>query len=129
MKGLAKNNVILVADDDLLVRRIIHSALKHVGKIIEVSDGSLVEKAYEEHKPDVVFLDIHLPNITGLDLIESLAKLDPNMYVIMVSADSSSENVKTALAKGCKGFLTKPFTKERILNLFNACPTVKFSDQ
>ena len=128
MKGKTTKNVVLVADDDLFVRKVIHAALSDLAEIIEVDDGKDVANAYEKHQPDVVFLDIHLPHISGLELIESIKGLDANAYIIMVSADSSQDNVKAAHAKGSKGFLTKPFTKERILHLFNACPTIKFSD-
>ena len=128
MKGNNKKNVVLVADDDLFVRKIIRAALQHLADIVEVGDGNDVLGFYEEYQPDVVFLDIHMPHASGLDLIEPVKALDANAYIIVVSADSSPENVKTALSKGSKGFLTKPFTKERILHLFNACPTIKFSD-
>ena len=128
MKGKTTKNVVIVADDDLFVRKVIHAALADLADIIEVDDGKDVANAYEKHEPDVVFLDIHLPHMSGLDLIEPIKALDANAYIIMVSADSSPDNVKAAQAKGSKGFLTKPFTKERILHLFNACPTIKFSD-
>lgn len=128
MKGKNKKNLIIVADDDLFVRKVIRSALEEIAEIVEVTDGAEVMKVYTEHTPDILFLDIHLPNVSGMDLIRPILKMDVSAYIIMLSADSSADNVKTSSLRGCKGFLTKPFEKSRILHFFNTCPTIKFMD-
>ncbi|MFW0777564.1 MAG: response regulator [Rickettsiales bacterium] len=129
MRGSNKKNVVMVADDDLFVRKVIISALSEVAEIVEVADGAEVLTAYKEHMPDVIFLDIHLPNVSGLDLVYDLSKADVGAYIIMLSADSSEDNVRNSRLKGAKGFLTKPFKKERIMHYFNSCPTIKFADE
>lgn len=128
MRGNNKKNVVLIADDDLFVRKVIISAISDLTEIVEVSDGAQVEQAYREHKPDIIFLDIHLPNVSGLELVYKLIKEDMAAYIVMLSADSSEENVLNSKLKGARGFLTKPFKKERIMHFFNACPTIKFAD-
>lgn len=128
MRGMRKNNLIIVADDDLFVRKVIKAALQDLTDIIEVTDGADVERIYKEHMPDILFLDIHLPNKLGIDLIRPLLKIDVGAYIVMLSADSSEDNVRNARLRGSKGFLTKPFNKARILHYFNTCPTIGFSD-
>jgi two-component system, chemotaxis family, chemotaxis protein CheY len=123
-----KNNVVLVADDDLFVRKIIRAALQDLAEIVEVTDGALVQEAYKKCHPDLVFLDIHLPNISGMDLIRPLIRADQGAYVVMLSADSSTENVRDSRLRGSRGFLTKPFDKKRIMHFFNSCPTIRFVD-
>ena len=129
MRGDNKRNVVMVADDDLFVRKVIISALSDIAEIVEVTDGAEVLEKYKGCTPDILFLDIHLPNISGLDLLHSLRKADVSAYVVMLSADSSEDNVRNSRLKGAKGFLTKPFRKERILHYFNTCPTVQFVDE
>lgn len=126
MRGQNKNNVVMIADDDLFVRKVIRAALRDFAEVVEVADGADVQACYAKHLPDIVFLDIHLPNISGLEVIRSIRKRDLGAHIVMLSADSCIENVRASRFNGSKGFLTKPFEKKRILQLFNACPTVKF---
>ncbi len=128
MRGSNKTNVVMIADDDLFVRKVVMGALSGLTEFIEVVDGSDVEKTYLKHMPDLIFLDIHLPNHSGLDLIHNLLHKDKGAFIVMLSADSSELNVRNARLRGAKGFVTKPFTKDRILHYFNKCPTVQFVD-
>ncbi len=123
-----QGNIVMVADDDLFVRKILRSALQNLVTIVETGDGADVEKLYKDNVPDVLFLDIHLPNKTGLELIESIKEIDPDAYIIMVSADSSTDNVKISSKHGVKGFMTKPFNRDRVLKHVMNCPTVEFMD-
>lgn len=124
MRDPNENNVVLVADDDMFVRKIIRKGLEGLADIVEVVDGAEVEEAYRENKPSMVFLDIHLPNQSGIELLPKIKAIDPQAYIVMLSADSSITNVKAAMGQGAKGFLTKPFERERMLKLFLACPLV-----
>ncbi len=127
MRGTNKHNIVMIADDDLFVRKVISTALKDLAEIVEATDGKDVQSLYEKHMPDILFLDVHLPNISGLDLIRVLLKFDSGANIIMMSSDSRTNNVSTAKLRGSKGFLAKPFDKKRILHFFNTSPTVKFT--
>ena len=128
MRAKRKHNVVLIADDDLFIRKIIKNGLSGLTDVIEVDDGKDVEKAYINHEPDIVFLDIHLPHKSGIDIIASLKAIDADAHIIMLSADSTAENVSTAIHRGAQGFLTKPFPHGRLLDYFHKCPTIAFRD-
>lgn len=118
-----KDALILVADDDLYTRTLIKTGLKGF-QITEAADGNKVLEAYLEHNPDMVFLDIHLPGQQGKEVLTKLKTIDPKAFVVMLSADSSAENVLLTKEHGAKGFITKPFTKTRLLEYVYACPTI-----
>ena len=128
MRGTNKTNLVMIADDDLFVRKVVMGALSGLAEFVEAVDGADVEKIYLKHMPDIIFLDIHLPNASGMDLIHNLMHKDKGAFIVMLSADSSELNVRNSRLRGSKGFITKPFTKDRILHYFNKCPTIKFVD-
>ena len=128
MRGQNKSNVVMIADDDLFIRKVISSSVKDFADIVEVVDGAEVLEAYKKCQPDMLFLDIHLPNISGLELIRPLQKADAGAFIVMCSADASTDNAFKIKQRGARAFLTKPFDKARVVHLFNKCPTIKFMD-
>jgi two-component system chemotaxis response regulator CheY len=110
-----RHKLVMVADDDMYVRLLVRKGVGGVVAVCEIAHGEEVVAAYKERAPDVLFLDIHLPGIEGMRLLGEILALDPKAYIVMLSADSSLENVQLALRGGAKGFLTKPFTKEKLL--------------
>jgi CheY-like chemotaxis protein len=126
MRVSRRNNIVMVVDDDVFVRKVVSDTIREFAEVIEIGDGAKVLQQYKTHMPDMVFLDIHLPNESGLDLLKQIRSFDPSAYVVMLSADSSTNNVTKGSALGIKGFLTKPFKPARIISLLNQCPTIKF---
>src|SRR5262249_46355619 len=120
-----KENIILIADDDLYMRTLVKKGITGNFTVHEVGDGAEVLTKYIETVPDILLLDIHLPNIDGKELLNKILTCDPQAFVVMLSADSSPENVKMTLTRGAKGFLAKPFTKERLQDSMKGCATVK----
>jgi DNA-binding NarL/FixJ family response regulator len=101
---------ILVADDHEIVRRGLCSLLqKHEGWEIcgEAGDGrDAVEKA-KQLKPDVVILDVGMPNLNGLDATRQLMQHDPNFKVIVLTITDSDQVIREALDSGARGFVLK----------------------
>jgi len=101
---------ILVADDHEIVRRGLCSLLqKHEGWEIcgEAGDGrDAVEKA-KQLKPDVVILDVGMPNLNGLDATRQLMQYDPNFKVIVLTITDSDQVIREALDSGARGFVLK----------------------
>ena len=117
-------NVILVADDDMYMRTLIRKGINPRYTLYEVIHGSEIVATYKKYVPDVLFLDIHMPGKDGLENLQAILALDPQAYVVMVSSDSSSENVVWTTKHGAKGFMAKPFGKDRLVEYVEKCPTI-----
>ncbi len=119
-----KENVVLVADDDMYMRMLVKKGLSGLAdQAHEVVNGSEVMDAYKRYIPNILFLDIHMPGRNGQEVLADILAVDPAAYVIMLSSDSSVENVEFTVKKGAKGFLAKPFSKDRLLEYYyKACP-------
>lgn len=120
-----KKNIIMVVDDDNFMRSLVSKSFADRAQVLEVDDGMDIVEAYLEHLPDVLFLDIHLPNISGIELLEEILSFDDSAYVVIISSDSNRDNVLDAKKLGTKGFLAKPFSKEKLESCYNKCPTVR----
>jgi two-component system chemotaxis response regulator CheY len=118
-----EKNVILTVDDDLFVRKTLSSLLSENAEVHEVENATRTLEAYKQYNPDVVILDIHMPEINGLELLTQILEIDPDAYVIMSSSDSVKENVLKAIDLGAIGFLVKPIQKERIEAYLEQCIT------
>ncbi|MCB1839404.1 MAG: response regulator [Alphaproteobacteria bacterium] len=117
-------NVILIADDDAFIRKSLRALLVSCGEVHEVSNGDQVFPSYLKNNPDILFLDIHMPGKTGLEVIPNIIEMDSDAFIIVLSADSQKGNVLEALEKGAAGFLTKPPAKSRIQEYLNQCITI-----
>ncbi len=123
IRGTRRSNIILVADDDMYMRVLVKKGIDTLATVYEVSDGKDIIAAYEKYAPDILFLDIHMPNMEGTVALQNILARDPKAYIIMLSADSSLENVAFTTQHGAKGFLTKPFTKDKLMDYIKKCPT------
>ncbi|MDP2716356.1 response regulator transcription factor [Rheinheimera sp.] len=109
----------LIVDDVAAVRSYISQILQQLGitSVIEAADGNTATQLFSQHQPQLVFLDIQLPDIDGQQLLKLFKQQDQHTVVFMVSAFSSVENLKQAIENGAKAFVIKPFTASRINSL------------
>ncbi|GHG74097.1 response regulator [Alishewanella longhuensis] len=109
----------LIVDDTVTVRAYLKTILQELGvhQVFEASDGVNAEAIFLQEQPQLVFLDIQLPDINGQVLLERFRRCDQHSHIFMISAYSSVDNLKAAVAGGAKAFVVKPFTAERISNL------------
>jgi two-component system, chemotaxis family, chemotaxis protein CheY len=109
----------LVVDDVAAVRSYISQILQQLGimSVLEAADGQTAASLFSQYKPELVFLDIQLPDINGQQLLKQFKQQHQQTVVVMVSAFSSVENLKHAIENGAKAFVIKPFTAARINNL------------
>jgi two-component system chemotaxis response regulator CheY len=113
-KEMAK---ILLADDAAFMRMTIKNALAKEGytDVHEAADGLQAVEQYNELKPDLVFMDITMPNMDGLEALKAIKSSDANAKVIMCSAMGQEAMVIDAVKSGAKDFIVKPFKPDRII--------------
>ena len=104
--------VFLVVDDSKISRKwlieMIPPKIAAQTTIIEGKDGEEAIALYQEHRPDIVFLDITMPIIDGIEALKRIIGLHPEAIVVMVSADRQKSTHSTVLALGAKAVLSKP---------------------
>lgn len=109
---------VLIADDELRLRKVVVLHLKKSGlDVIEVSNGvQAIERAKEE-VPDVIVLDVMMPELNGLEALEKIKGDDrlKNIPVIMLSAKASQDDIKKGIELGANIYLTKPFSPKQLL--------------
>ena len=119
-----KINILLV-DDVEYSRQLLRAALLACINEHEVemeahffhsATGKSIPEQIAQHNVDLVYLDIELPKVSGLEVLKIIRKALPNIMVVMVSGESSAENVTTAIKTGANGFIVKPFNSGRILD-------------
>ena len=107
--------IILVVEDDMPVRNLISTTLRtHEYKYLTASTGREAVMLASSHNPDVVFLDLGLPDMDGVEVIRQIRSWS-NMPIIVISARSEEEDKITALDTGADDYLTKPFSVEELL--------------
>ena len=107
--------VILVVEDDAPVRNLMSTTLKtHEYKYLTAPTGREAVMMALSHNPDVVFLDLGLPDMDGVEVIKQIRSWS-NMPIIVISARSEDEDKITALDAGADDYLTKPFSVEELL--------------
>jgi two-component system chemotaxis response regulator CheY len=106
----------VIADDANEMRALLHKTLESIGceVVAEATTGEEAIQAIEQYKPDMVFLDIEMPDKTGLEVLMEIQALGHPVYPVMISGHSSFDNVKKALSKGAKGFVVKPYTFSKV---------------
>jgi len=113
---------ILIVDDSIIMRRNLTSILKEVGHTIvgEAANGTQAYLQYRIHKPDIVTMDITMPNMDGLDALKQILEDDPAAKVIMISALDQKSKVYTALRNGAMHYIIKPLTADKITSVIDS---------
>jgi len=108
---------VLVVDDSALSRRTLRQILEPAGyEVAEAEDGLSALERYFLDKPDIVFLDLVMKGMYGLDVLTKLRELDAEAKVIIVSADIQTSSHELVDEAGAKAFVNKPFDRADILN-------------
>jgi CheY-like chemotaxis protein len=114
----------MVADDDQLCRTLVCSLLEKECSTSLAMRGRDVLLQYIHSAPDILFLDIGLPDIEGHHLINAILSIDTEAFIVMLSGKSDKENVLRTMECGAKGFIAKPFTKAGLLTHVQKSPHV-----
>ena len=112
---MAKN--ILICDDAAFMRMMIKDILTKNGYNIagEAENGAKAVEKYNELTPDLVLMDITMPEMDGIQALKKIKETDPNASVIMCSAMGQQAMVIESIQSGAKDFIVKPFQADRVL--------------
>ena len=108
---------VLIVDDAAFMRISIKNMLTKNGYEVvgEAENGLVGIELYKELNPDIVTMDITMPEMSGLDALKEITKVDPQAKIVMVSAMGQEAMVREAIVSGAKGFIVKPFKEEGII--------------
>ena len=108
---------VLIVDDAVFMRNILRAIIKDKGYtvIAEAASGIEAMRILHDQNPDIGVLDIILPDVNGLDLLDSILNVRPKAKVVICSSIGQEATIKKALDHGAKAFIQKPFTPEKVL--------------
>lgn len=114
---------ILVVDDDRLMLTILVGLIRQegFGNVDLARDGNEAIKKFLVGKPSIVFLDIEMPELDGIETLRALKAYGTNTQIVMISALPTAARVEASKAGGAAGFLVKPISQKRIADAIAAC--------
>lgn len=112
-----KNPTILIVDDALFTRTMLRNILTENGykAVVEAETGTEAIWAYERWQPDLVIMDINMPEMDGMTAIGNIMNIDPEARIIICSALGEPHLMKEALEVGVIEFIMKPFQPEKVI--------------
>ena len=116
-----KKPTILICDDSLLVRRKMRDCLTEIGdfNIVDAANGQLAVDMFRQHKPDLVFLDIVMPDKTGIEALNEMKGIEVLSKIIMLSSSGTRAHLKEAMDAGADDFIQKPWDNSQIVHIIN----------
>ncbi len=108
---------VLIVDDAAFMRLTIKTMLENNGIEVvgEASNGIEAIQKFKQLKPDIVTMDITMPDMDGIDALKAILATDPNAKVVMISAMGQEILVREAILNGAKSFIVKPFKEDQIV--------------
>lgn len=109
---------ILITDDALFMRMTLRNIVAEAGYEVagEAKTGREAVEMYAQLKPDVVLMDITMPDMDGITALKSIRQSDPNANVVMCTAMGQKQLVIEAVRAGAKDYIVKPFENQRVLD-------------
>ena len=109
---------ILIVDDAMFMRKLMSDILKKAGYevVAEAGNGEEAFNKYKEFVPDLVTMDITMPDVNGIEGVKMITKEFPDAKVLMCSAMGQEGMVIDSVKAGAKGFIVKPFVAEKVIS-------------
>jgi two-component system, chemotaxis family, chemotaxis protein CheY len=111
-----KDLKVLVVDDSITVRELMKQQLRENGiqNLDEAKNGKEAVVKFQSFRPDLIFLDINMPEMNGVEVLTKVLEIDPKAHVIMLSSLGTKEKINETLQRGAKNFLMKPIENENL---------------
>jgi DNA-binding NtrC family response regulator len=124
-----KMRSVLVVDDEIAVRECVKMILKNDYEVFLAKNAEEAFSQIKEQTPDVVLLDIILPDLDGLKVLERIKQNDPNITVVMVTATTTVNTALEAKKLGAYGYVTKPFDIDELRLIITRSLSAKALEQ
>jgi len=119
LQGIGRR--VLVVDDTAIMRVIVCRILREAQfDVVEASNGAEAIQSFFRDKPDIVLMDLNMDGIDGTAAIRGILSINADARIVVCSATSDAHIVLNLLKLGAKGYVTKPFTPEKLLNAISA---------
>jgi DNA-binding NtrC family response regulator len=126
---VGKMRSVLIVDDEIGTRESLKMILKNDYEVFLAKNAEEAFSQIKEHSPDVILLDIILPDLDGLKVLERIKQNDPNIIVIMVTATKPVKTAPEAKKLGAYGYVTKPFDIDELRLIITRSLSAKALEQ
>jgi two-component system, chemotaxis family, chemotaxis protein CheY len=115
--SLVKNRSIVMVDDDDVTRELLRGILRTAGLRVvgEGNDGARAIDLYQKLKPEILCLDIDMPGMNGLEALAKVREISTDVIILMITAATTADNVRSAISAGANGIIAKPFNTAKIV--------------
>jgi DNA-binding NtrC family response regulator len=126
---VGKMRSVLIVDDEIGARESLKMVLKNDYEVFLAKNAEEAFSQIKEHSPDLILLDIILPDLDGLKVLERIKQNDPNIVVIMVTATTTVKTALEAKRLGAYGYVTKPFDIDELRLIITRSLSAKALEQ
>ncbi|MFT3850070.1 MAG: response regulator [Propionivibrio sp.] len=108
---------ILIVNDNDLIRSLLRGILRAEDCEVlgEARNGVLALEFIEKTRPDMVFLDVLMPEMDGLETLQNIKRSYPEIIIVMITGSPSKDNVRESIQGGASGFIVKPFNSAKVI--------------
>jgi two-component system chemotaxis response regulator CheY len=112
---------VLICDDSMLIRKKLRDCLQTLccNDILEAATSQEAIELYKSNKPDLVFMDLIMPEKSGIEAVTEIVKFDSSAKVVILSTAGTKANLKKALEAGAYDFVQKPFEEHQIKSVLD----------
>jgi len=110
----------LVVEDETVANELLSSTFKNFfAEVSSALNGKDALALYEKNKPDIVFVDIIMPEMDGIELSRKIREMNPNQIIIVISASNDIQKISESVEIGVNSFIQKPIDTKKIIELLN----------
>ena len=116
-----ENLRVMVVEDEPSMRELLRDMLYQAGatRVRESADAASARAAFAADSYQIIMLDLGLPDGDGHELMAEFKQTNPNQHIVLVTADDSIESIQKAISAGANGYVVKPYSQEKILDVIN----------
>lgn len=122
LKNGGKKMRLMIVDDASFMRVAIRRMIekKDYEIVCEAEDGQQAIEKFQKYRPDIITMDITMPNLSGIEALKEIKKLSSTVKVIMVSAMGQEALIREAVMHGANSFIVKPFKEDKLLEVLES---------